>query len=322
MKLFFCNFAQTQLMLENIHIQNFRCFEDFKAEGFERVNLIGGKNNSGKTCLLEGIYLLNDWHNHERLNVLHKLRSVHSGYYKDFVAYNQNKSVPIKFIYNGINDINLLLSNELEFEDSLSNKEPKEFYNVQYLFDFKLSNLEYYDKFFTVYDNFEPRIKARIKSYLENIFELEIESVNNKEYLIYIKTKQTKIELPIYYFGDAFKVVFNVLVSLFNSNSKRNILLIDEIENGLHYTAHEKFWQHIFKLSKELYVQVFATTHSLEMIQQFNKVAKKFEKENPEDKGAYFEMMRNVRTNKIVAHKYNEEELEYSLENEKTFRGE
>ena len=24
-------------MLRNIHIQNFRCFEDFKAEGFERV---------------------------------------------------------------------------------------------------------------------------------------------------------------------------------------------------------------------------------------------------------------------------------------------
>lgn len=45
-------------MLQNIHIQNFRCFEDFKAEGFERINLIGGKNNSGKTCLLEGILAL------------------------------------------------------------------------------------------------------------------------------------------------------------------------------------------------------------------------------------------------------------------------
>ncbi|WP_041933389.1 AAA family ATPase [Gloeothece verrucosa] len=44
-------------MLEEIDIENFRCFEDTKISGFERVNLIGGKNNSGKTALLEALYL-------------------------------------------------------------------------------------------------------------------------------------------------------------------------------------------------------------------------------------------------------------------------
>lgn len=39
-------------MLENIEIQNFRCFEDTKILGFKRVNLIGGKNNAGKTAFL------------------------------------------------------------------------------------------------------------------------------------------------------------------------------------------------------------------------------------------------------------------------------
>lgn len=38
-------------MVKSIHIQNFRCFEDFQLEGFGRVNLIGGMNNSGKTVL-------------------------------------------------------------------------------------------------------------------------------------------------------------------------------------------------------------------------------------------------------------------------------
>ena len=47
-------------MLEDIRIQNFRCFENFKAEGFERINLIGGKNNSGKTFLLEAIGCLSN----------------------------------------------------------------------------------------------------------------------------------------------------------------------------------------------------------------------------------------------------------------------
>ena len=31
-------------MLKEIEIQNFRCFEQIKISGFERVNLIGGKN--------------------------------------------------------------------------------------------------------------------------------------------------------------------------------------------------------------------------------------------------------------------------------------
>ena len=42
-------------MIKDIEISNFRCFEHTKIEGFERVNLIGGKNNSGKPVLLEAL---------------------------------------------------------------------------------------------------------------------------------------------------------------------------------------------------------------------------------------------------------------------------
>src|SRR4028118_1513114 len=44
-------------MLKEIEIQNFRCFEQIKISGFERVNLICGKNNAGKTALLEALFL-------------------------------------------------------------------------------------------------------------------------------------------------------------------------------------------------------------------------------------------------------------------------
>jgi len=43
--------------IRNIEIKKFKCFEDFKAEGFGRVNLIGGKNNVGKTAFMEACYL-------------------------------------------------------------------------------------------------------------------------------------------------------------------------------------------------------------------------------------------------------------------------
>ncbi|AFY71751.1 hypothetical protein Pse7367_3516 [Thalassoporum mexicanum PCC 7367] len=45
-------------MLHDLSIKNFRCFQDFQIDDLARVNLIVGKNNSGKTCFLEAIYLL------------------------------------------------------------------------------------------------------------------------------------------------------------------------------------------------------------------------------------------------------------------------
>ncbi len=45
-------------MLNSIHIQNFRLFKDFHINDLAPVNLIVGKNNTGKSTLLEAIHLL------------------------------------------------------------------------------------------------------------------------------------------------------------------------------------------------------------------------------------------------------------------------
>ncbi len=44
-------------MYKSIEIKNFRLFKDFTIEGLGRVNLIVGKNNVGKTSLLEALFL-------------------------------------------------------------------------------------------------------------------------------------------------------------------------------------------------------------------------------------------------------------------------
>ena len=44
-------------MIEDIEITNFRCFDRLKVSGCKRLNLISGKNNVGKTALLEAIFL-------------------------------------------------------------------------------------------------------------------------------------------------------------------------------------------------------------------------------------------------------------------------
>jgi AAA15 family ATPase/GTPase len=60
-------------MLRDLKIQNYRTFNDFHVDNLARVNLIVGTNNSGKTSLLEAVYLLVNQDNPEcLLNLLSK----------------------------------------------------------------------------------------------------------------------------------------------------------------------------------------------------------------------------------------------------------
>jgi hypothetical protein len=45
-------------MLKTVHIRNYRGFEEYSLKGLQRVNLLVGKNNAGKTALLESVHLL------------------------------------------------------------------------------------------------------------------------------------------------------------------------------------------------------------------------------------------------------------------------
>lgn len=44
-------------MYKSFKVKNFRCFEDLELENIQRVNLIAGLNNVGKTALLEALFL-------------------------------------------------------------------------------------------------------------------------------------------------------------------------------------------------------------------------------------------------------------------------
>ncbi|MFK5977249.1 MAG: AAA family ATPase [Sulfurovum sp.] len=43
--------------IENLTFSNFKCFKELNVKDIKRVNLIGGKNNIGKTSFMEGIEL-------------------------------------------------------------------------------------------------------------------------------------------------------------------------------------------------------------------------------------------------------------------------
>ena len=50
------------------------------------------------------------------------------------------------------------------------------------------------------------------------------------------------------------------------------MLLVDEIDTGLHYTVLTKMWQLVYETAKRLDVQVFATTHSRDCYEALGEV--------------------------------------------------
>ena len=74
--------------------------------------------------------------------------------------------------------------------------------------------------------------------------------------------------LPISMHGDGLSRYLSILAA--STNPINNVVLIDEIDNGLHYSAYKKLWEAIFALAVSTNKQIFVTTHSKETLQKLN----------------------------------------------------
>jgi predicted ATPase len=64
-------------MIEYIEIKNFKSIENLKIPGLKRVNLISGRNNTGKSSVLEALVLYGyEWSPKGLLKVLGNRRRV------------------------------------------------------------------------------------------------------------------------------------------------------------------------------------------------------------------------------------------------------
>ncbi len=307
--------------IKNIEIKNFKLFKDFKAEGFGRVNLIGGKNNVGKTAFMEACYLFSiDIQSKEFVNrsiviEMHRnsldflLEWVND--YQEFklkyinsrVAINstfipvklkcrygnyKNKGLPIELLEEEAKKLqhfieildykeNLVLDNE--FSLGLSEIPKKDILNSFY----KKGEppLVNNSQFISVGNNFnnylinfidEIKLADReddLNKALKIFFDIEkIDIIKNQ-----VMLKKDSKYLMLNEYGDGVKHFLNILLALYLN--KNNILYLDEIESGIHYSNYDKLWEIILTISKEQNVQVFATTHSKECIESYARVAKK-----------------------------------------------
>jgi len=121
-----------------------------------------------------------------------------------------------------------------------------------------------------------------------------------------VKMKGLSYPVPLNSLGDGMVRILQLVLNIFPA--KGGFLLIDEFENGLHYSVQEKVWQLVFELAEKLDIQVFSTTHSWDCIESFSKVAF----DNKATQGVLFRVGQSVRTSdkgRVIATVFDEQQL-------------
>jgi predicted ATPase len=77
---------------------------------------------------------------------------------------------------------------------------------------------------------------------------------------IVVKLRDSRQRIPIGSMGDGIWRMLGIALSL--ARAQGGILLVDEIDTGLHYSVMADMWRMVLQTAVRLDVQVFATTHS------------------------------------------------------------
>jgi len=70
--------------------------------------------------------------------------------------------------------------------------------------------------------------------------------------------------IPFPLMGDGMSRLLGVALAM--TDAQDGILLIDEIENGIHHSVMPEFWKIVADLAQRYNAQIFATTHSIECV--------------------------------------------------------
>lgn len=285
--------------LDTVSIIHFKKFKDLTLKKINKVNIIAGKNNSGKTTILEAIYLLikqND------VNAIYDIVSKRA---------KLTQSIPVKLLVqmmnqkieiNGNSDIKFSLSFELENNKdiNLDGYKGSIFLNTQFQTLFyssktilnsihgnmttsekinEIAPAVYTSPFIShtlkevslAYNSTIEKkgLYNRIIEFLRKvdgkILEIRLNDDELRRFIVEYKDFETPLDIS--QFGEGFQRIF--YISLQFALASGGVLLIDEVENAIHHSLFKNFAEFIYLVSKEFSVQVFMTSHSKEAIDTF-----------------------------------------------------
>ena len=319
-------------MYKSFRVKNFRCFKDLQINDLGRVNLIAGKNNTGKTALMEAMYLHSG--NREPRTLLRVDPRTSFRTSREIVARDSEDDAAniIKWT-TAFRDFNpqLLIELTAELEQPqlpllresaqqcvtarILSEESGDY--IQVLNDFGIEDYEVHrsteilevgsdynskpgfyilvngrvlsarirtkplfaSEFFEAMKRTSSRINAQRFSHLRQstgtasitraleVIESRLESLellyDGYRTPIYANLGMNQL-MPLSSMGEGMNRMTSLILAL--TDEPIGVIFVDEIENGLHHSIQSEFWRVIGDLARNHRVQVFATTHSLEMI--------------------------------------------------------
>ncbi len=334
-------------MLDSLFVRNFRLFKKLEIERLSRVNLIAGKNNSGKSCLLEAVRV---YMSNASPSVLVELISQRNELWElDIQDEEQNihdYENPLRYLFYGyhlpragdegiqiglLQDIQSNLCVRTQYYQVISSEDGRRIHIIpqQEIPDINanlvggvaleiekgelkrllplddlirpsrigISRNRFLSYSLEIKENIqvvpaggmsESRISLLwdninltdlqdevidclklINGYVKGVALVGSEQARTKYRIPIIRLEQSSERLPLKSMGDGMTRLFHLILAL--TNAKDGALLVDEFENGLHWSVLPKVWDTIFTLAERLNVQVFATTHSRDCIQGFKQ---------------------------------------------------
>lgn len=312
-------------MLTSLGIRNYRGFESLDIERLGRINLIAGKNNSGKTSLLEAILLLSGGGRADLagLPVILRTKSraenasralILNRWSLMFFEGNTDSRIEISGEYGEIGAISLEISRKLQTRIQLTSDEISimsghdrlDFSDFLFsykngcsnekiescaqahengiridnskdaltVFSFGFIDIQGSDPIDAAHRLGNLRRHGQDAPVLEALraVEPDIRSVEANPgfgvstILVDIGLREL---VPLAVMGEGMNRL--ALMTIYLCGLADGVLLIDEIENGLHHSALPKVWKALEKIAVERDLQIVATTHSYECIEAAHK---------------------------------------------------
>ncbi len=347
--------------MESLNINNYKCFKSIEIQGLERVNLFTGKNNVGKSTVLEALSLYasrgnNDYllrlledrgeittYTNEYANVESNTKLLSTFFTDRKVGYEDRDKISIKCDseilelgfekFNIVDKVNLERLDISEEDKLISNNYGEIRYGLKITNSQDSRTLMLENRLFRQFVRVEPltfhyinasgNINKNIASIWDKIVltgqeDIVVEALKIIEPEIIrlsfigdeihrdlrhpmVKLGNGSGYIPLKSMGDGINRILSIIMALVNAAD--GLLLIDEFENELHYSAQEELWRIIFVISKKLKVQLFVTTHSSDAIKSFATVLE----EQNEDSGKLYRLAR--KNEKIKVFPFTENEI-------------
>lgn len=305
------------MQIESITIENFRGFRNFHCSGFSPVTLIGGRNNCGKSSLLEAVHLLQSSSSGATLTRLNRTRQQLMRTWADLeTAFTDgDSSHPICIRGFGIGGgrkevlVNLTTKRVAEYSpDSASD----DMFRRELTVSSDLDGDRYQARFFrakankhgapgtftedtwvSVDDTRHNAQSVYVTAHSRSVVSLGIlaELIRQKRQsgiVAVLRDVDSRIEgitlsgddilvdvvgvsrlLPLKMLGDGMMRIISILVAIEQCQGG-GVVCVDEIDNGLHYSAYLTLLHAMVEFAREKQVQLIVTTHNREFMQRLS----------------------------------------------------